>query len=354
MKIESSLPTDSPEDFPLREARRLVKGLYKPNPAIYWTDFLLSVSVGWAAFALGATQPLFSFWQILCCLIAGLALYRAVVFTHELSHLSAGAFGLFRLAWNLLCGLPMMVPSFMYRGVHMEHHRTRVYGTEKDGEYLPFASNRPARILLYLAQAFVLPALLLARFIILTPLAYLSPVIRRTVWQRASSLSIDADYRRPLSAMEASNDWRWQEPAAFCYGAFGVIFILLDILPLAAVGIWYVVMVMILLANSMRTLAAHRYRNPGNQSMSVAEQFLDSVDVPGKSWLTPLWAPVGLRYHATHHLFPAMPYHNLGKAYRKLVAELPDSRPYLRSTRKGLWHALAGLWKEAGGVSQWN
>ncbi len=29
--------------------------------------------------------------------------------------------------------------------------------------------------------------------------------------------------------------------------------------------------------------------------------------------LPALWAPVGLRYHATHHLFMSMPYHNLGR-----------------------------------------
>jgi hypothetical protein len=42
-----------------------------------------------------------------------------------------------------------------------------------------------------------------------------------------------------------------------------------------------------------------------------------------------------------------MPYHNLGTAHRKLMKELPEGSPYPLATRKGLWSALAQLWKEA-------
>ncbi len=38
--------------------------------------------------------------------------------------------------------------------------------------------------------------------------------------------------------------------------------------------------------------------------------------------------PVGLRYHALHHLFPFLPYHNLGKAHARLIARLPAGSPY--------------------------
>jgi fatty acid desaturase len=80
--------------------------------------------------------------------------------------------------------------------------------------------------------------------------------------------------------------------------------------------------------------------------MSVPDQFLDSVDVTG-GILSPFWAPVGLRYHATHHLFPLMPYHNLGTAHDLLVKELSDNSLYLAATRKNFWHALSTLWEDA-------
>ena len=41
-----------------------------------------------------------------------------------------------------------------------------------------------------------------------------------------------------------------------------------------------------------------------------------------------MWAPVGLRYHALHHLFPTLPYHNLKAAHEYLLVHLPPESPY--------------------------
>ena len=81
--------------------------------------------------------------------------------------------------------------------------------------------------------------------------------------------------------------------------------------------------------------------------MEFAEQYLDSINVPGNLFITALWAPVGLRYHATHHLFPNMPYHNLGKAQTVLADGLTDNTLFLLTVRKGLWDALGRIWNEA-------
>ncbi len=81
--------------------------------------------------------------------------------------------------------------------------------------------------------------------------------------------------------------------------------------------------------------------------MSFEEQILDSTDIPGNLLLTALWAPVGLRYHATHHLFTGIPYHCLGEAHRRLTRELPPNSLYPQVCRKSLWSALAQLWREA-------
>jgi fatty acid desaturase len=56
-----------------------------------------------------------------------------------------------------------------------------------------------------------------------------------------------------------------------------------------------------------------------------------------------LWAPVGLRYHALHHLMPRVPYHSLGEAHRRLVASLPADSPYHQAARRELIPALAEL-----------
>ena len=70
--------------------------------------------------------------------------------------------------------------------------------------------------------------------------------------------------------------------------------------------------------------------------MSVTAQFLDSVNVPPPTLLPALWAPVGLRYHALHHLLPSVPYHALGAAHRRLVAALGAQSPYHDANHAGL------------------
>jgi fatty acid desaturase len=333
--------------FPLAEARAIVRDLFVPNPWIYWPDFLFHATLGWTAFVFTLQAQPFSAWQLAGYLVTALAFYRAIIFTHELAHLRKNTFGVFRFVWNLTCGFPFMVPSFMYNGVHNDHHKRNVYGTREDGEYLPFAVQEPYRIVLYLLLIFVLPLLLAGRFILLAPLSLLHPGLRRLVRERASSLTIDFGYRRPQSASRDERSWPWQEFFTFLYGATAVGLVVAGILPWQALLLWYAVSVLMFLLNSLRTLAAHCYRNPGDIVMSFPEQYLDSVNVPGNRLVTPLWAPVGLRYHATHHLFPSLPYHALGEAHRRLVRDLPDNTLYLQTSRSSLWDALRRLWQEA-------
>ena len=58
--------------------------------------------------------------------------------------------------------------------------------------------------------------------------------------------------------------------------------------------------------------------------------------LPPPSLLPALWAPVGLRYHALHHLLPGVPYHNLGEAHRRVTAALEPGSPYHKASYKGL------------------
>lgn len=338
----------TPGENAIETARPLVYDLFEPRLPIYWTDFLVSATLGWSAFVAVPGLPLFSPPQIACFVLAALALYRAVIFIHELAHRRKNTFRLFRLVWNLTCGFPLMVPSFTYRGVHTDHHMRTIYGTAKDGEYLPFVARGRRSIVAYLLLTPLLPLLTASRFIVLTPLSYLHHGPRRWLWERASSLAIDLAYRRPAPAPRDDPSWRLQEIACSLYGLTAVGLVVGGVLSPALLLLWYLVACTIFFLNALRTLAAHSYRNPGERRMTPTEQYLDSVNVPGHRVFTALWAPVGLRYHATHHLFPAMPYHALGKAHRRLVKQLPDNRAYLQATRNSLWHALKRLWDEAG------
>src|SRR3546814_8256620 len=85
--------------------------------------------------------------------------------------------------------------------------------------------------------------------------------------------------------------------------------------------------------NQLRTLVAHLWENEGD-AMTVTAQYLDSVNVPPPSPFAAIWAPVGLRYHALHHLLPSVPYHALGEAHKRLVETLASDSPYHRGDRK--------------------
>ena len=62
--------------------------------------------------------------EIAAALVAILALYRAGSFIHELTHIKHKDVPGFRLGWNALVGVPLLMPSFMYEGVHSLHHAT--------------------------------------------------------------------------------------------------------------------------------------------------------------------------------------------------------------------------------------
>jgi fatty acid desaturase len=108
----------------------------------------------------------------------------------------------------------------------------------------------------------------------------------------------------------------------------------------------YVLAMCVLGLNYNRNLVAHHYRNRGGV-MTHEEQLLDSVNITGWGWLTELFFPLGLRYHALHHLFPSLPYHNLAKAHRQLMAELPAGSLYSQTVYPSYWSVVRELWNDA-------
>lgn len=316
----------------LRAARDLTRDLGEARAAIYWPDMAGSALVGYAGLA-GAILAANTALALLLGLIAALAFYRALMFIHELTHLHRDALPGFRPGWNLMVGIPLLTPSFMYEGVHTLHHKRTQYGTVEDPEYLPLALMKPWSLPLFVVIAALAPAALLFRFAVLVPLGALIPALRRTVWERASSLSINPAFRRRPPEGEMVPRVRWQE-------AGGMVWAWTVLASTQLLG-WRPLLILLAVAsvtavlNQLRTLVAHLWENEG-EAMSVTAQFLDSVNVPPPGRIAEIWAPVGLRYHALHHLMPSMPYHALPEAHRRLVAELGIDSAYHEANHPGM------------------
>ncbi|WP_423601980.1 fatty acid desaturase family protein [Sphingomonas sp. MS122] len=324
----------------LRAAADLTRDLQAPRPLVYWGDFLGSAAVGYAALAGAILLP--TGWAIASAVLAVLALYRASLFIHEITHLKHSLLPGFRVGWNLLLGIPMMLPSFMYEGIHTIHHSRTKYGTVEDPEYLPLALMKPWTLPVFLLVSALMPLGLLLRFGVLGPLSLLSPKLRRIVVGRYSGLQINPAYERRAPEGEFARQWRWQEIGASLWAITLMALTATGVIPLKAFLVFLGVIAAVAVINQVRTLVAHLWENEG-EPLTVTAQFLDSVNVP-TGFLPWLWAPVGLRFHALHHLLPSLPYHALPEAHRRLSAALGQGSTYQGAnypTLRGLMSRLA-------------
>jgi fatty acid desaturase len=328
-RFSGSIPDDKAM---LRAAAELTRDISAARAGIYWPDMLGSALVGYAAMA-GAILAAPLWLKLACGVLSALALYRALLFIHELTHIHRDALPGFRLGWNLLVGIPLLTPSLMYENVHTLHHARTRYGTVEDPEYLPLALMKPWSLPMFIVVSLLLPIGLLLRAAVLAPLGVIIPAVRRLTWERASALAINPAFRRRPAEGAFRRQVLWQEAGVWAWSWM-----------LIAAAVWWdwrplaialAIVSATALLNQLRTLVAHLWQNDG-EPMTVTAQYLDSVNVPPPGLIAELWAPVGLRYHALHHLLPSMPYHSLAEAHRRLSAHEAALQTYPQASYRGM------------------
>lgn len=206
----------------------------------------------------------------------------------------------------------------MYDDVHTRHHARTTYGTSRDPEYLPLASMGHGALVLFVCVSALAPIALLLRFAVLGPLSLFGSALRKVVVERYSALAINPSFRRPLPTGAFRREWLIQEVASTVWAMAIVVLVAGGLISLHSFLIVLGIGSGVSVINQVHTLGAHLWDNESGDPMSLTAQYLDSVNVPPPATLPALWAPIGLRYHALHHLLPSVPYHALGAVHRHL------------------------------------
>ncbi|MFM8415570.1 MAG: fatty acid desaturase family protein [Planctomycetota bacterium] len=336
-------PTDRADDggVPwISEIRRTIRDadvdFFRVSAWRYWVDFLVSITAAYLAAGIFLAAPLGSWPQLIAFPIAAFWLYRLGSLIHEVCHLGAHEMPLFKAAWNVLGGVVMLTPSPFFTRHHRDHHSRRYYGTPEDPEYVAnvMEGGNAASIVGYALHVLAFPGLVFLRFL-LVPLTFVHPAVREWALRKASSLTLNRRYERRLTPADRRAILAVEIPC-FLRAALIPALVLSGLNPWTRIPLLYALAVATVLLNQLRQLADHHFEGDGKQ-VDVDAHILDSCNFTSNDPLTLLLFPFSIRYHALHHLFPSMPYHNLKRAHEHLAAVLPADSPYHTLDRPGWW-----------------
>lgn len=307
---------------------------------VYWADFLGS----YAALIGGGALWLFSDGaiSIIGLLIGIYAAYRCGSFMHEIVHFNRKKASemAFKYGWNMLFGIPIMSPSVLYDS-HLEHHMPDSFGTVRDPEYVPIHNRSFLGLANFVFGHVLGPISMVALRMLLNPVIWLMPSLgRKLMGGKGTALVINWDYV-PIAKQQSAFD-RFAIFAATVLLYAYIILIATGIVPLIIAGKILLLVILSMVMNGIRTLIAHRYENYEGESVNKQAQLTDSINLTGNPVIGGLFAPVGLRFHALHHLVQTLPYHSLAPAHAKLMEELPADDAY-RTVNVSIKQAMVEL-----------
>ena len=324
----------------VRDARQAIRtgkrDFFAVSPLRYWVDFLFSLVCAYGSASVYLMAPLGSWWQLAAFPIAVFWLYRLGSLIHEVCHLGHHEMRAFKVAWNLLVGVFTLTPSPFFTRHHRDHHSQRMYGTPEDPEYVAnvLEGGSLKSAIGYFAVILAYHILVFLRFL-LAPLSFVNPRLRQWVLEHASSLTLNYRYTRKITPFDR-RVITVMELLCFLRAAAIPAAVLLGAAPPSRIPLLYLLGLTTLVMNQMRQLADHHFAGDGSVS-TVESHILDSCNYTGNDPLTLLFFPFSIRYHALHHLFPSLPYHNLKAAHAHLSQALPADSPYHGLDQPGWW-----------------
>lgn len=312
---------------------------FQHKPLTYWSDLLLTAAIAYTATTVYFVAPLFSWLQLAAFPLAVFWFYRLGSLVHVVAHLPRTEMRSFKVAWNLLVGIPALTPSPFFTAHHRDHHSQRYYGTPEDPEYVINVCEPGSwlSILAFASLVLVFPLLVFLRFL-LAPLTLLHPRLRAWTLAHASSLTMNWTYARKMTPLEGKT-FAAAEALGWIRATMIPLAVLIGLTPWTRMPQLYAIGVSVLILNQLRHLADHHFESKGKK-LGFADHVLDSCNYTGRDFFTWLFFPFSIRYHALHHLFPAMPYHNLPAAHAHLMLSLPADSPY-RSLNQPGWSSVA-------------
>jgi fatty acid desaturase len=312
---------------------------FRVRPDRYWVDFLLSITLAYGFATVFLMAPLGSLLQLAAYPFAVFWIYRLGSLVHEVCHLSQHEMRTFKVTWNLLVGVMTLAPSPFFTRHHRDHHSARMYGTPQDPEYIVnvFRPGSLSSLLAYSVLLALFPLIVFFRFL-LAPMSFIHPRLREWVLTHASSLTMNYRYERKLNRFD-----RWAVTSVellCCLRAAGMLLaVAFGLSHWTRLPLFYSVGVGVLVLNQLRLLADHHFVTDG-KPLALDDHIRDSCNYTGRDFLTWLLFPFAIRYHALHHLFPMLPYHNLKAAHAYLIEHLPADSPY-RSLDQTSWWSVA-------------
>lgn len=304
----------------------------------------VGATIAYTSATIFLASPAFSMWQAVSFLCAVFWLYRVGSLVHEVAHLGAHELTGFKVAWNILVGVPTLTPSTFFTAHHRDHHTLRLYGTPQDPEYVVNVCQpgNYRQLACYLLVVAIFPLIVFLRFL-LAPLSFVHPRVREYVLRHFSAFTFNWRYERPLgranrplfAALELLCSFRaWCIPLA----------VLLELTPWTRMFQLYSLGAAVVILNQMRQMADHHFEGKGDR-LSVADHVLDSCNYVGRDPMTWLLFPMAIQYHALHHLFPSLPYHNLAATHSYLMQTLPSESPYRSLEQPGWWSVAIKMFR---------